>query len=323
MMKRALPDPKKAERIVEMRDISSMECYLFPDGVNRRVLRGASLLVMRSEAWGITCDEPFEMALLMEIMGNVKPYEAGRCSLSQLGMMRLKRRVLDHMYFVNDQKLMYPHMHVLSWLMFASQRAGGPAAARQVEWLELLLELDMYHIALTYARFLTAAEQAAVAILLALKMPRIQLVLVDLSHIEVPETMFPAFAGITAKLQKQGKSVVIASGQRDLIQHSCGHAAFLLDGALERQGTIEQLCEQYDARRLVIRTSRPEDAAAALEQALPGMRALPRAGEVWLRGGACPRISDAAAALERAGAGFDGIEIAEPSLELAFREVAP
>ncbi len=193
MTGRKLSDPARAQRIVDMRHISSMECYRYPDGTVRRVLEGVSLLVARAETWGITCDEPFEMALLMEIIGNVKPYEDGSCSLSQQAMMRLKRRMLEHMYFINDQKLMYPHMHVLSWLVFASQHAGSTAAARQVEWLELLLALDLHHITLTYARFLTAAEQATVAALLALKMPRIQLVLMDLSHIDVPEALTPRF----------------------------------------------------------------------------------------------------------------------------------
>jgi ABC-2 type transport system ATP-binding protein len=92
MMKHERFDPEKAERIVEMEGVSSLECYRFPDETLRRVLQDVTLLVKRSEVWGISCDEPFEMALLMEIMGNIKPYEAGRCSLSQLGMMRSKRR---------------------------------------------------------------------------------------------------------------------------------------------------------------------------------------------------------------------------------------
>jgi len=324
-MRRMLSDPRNAKRIVEMRDVTSMECYQTPEGARTRVLRGASLTVMRGEAWGVTCDEPFELELLMEIMGNVKPYEDGRCSLSQMGMVRLKRRVLDHLYYVNDQKLMYPHMHVLSWLMFASQKTGGAPALRQAEWLELLLDTGLYPVTLAYARFLTAAEQAAVAILLALKMPRVQLVLLDLSHIEVPQSMYAAFSKVLRRLRDQGKSVVVASARRDLIQACCDSAAFLLDGRLERQGTVEALCAEYDARRLVIHTPAPEAAAAELAGALPEMTALARPDEreLWLRGSVTPEISGVAAALERAGVRFDGIEIARPNLELAFREVAP
>jgi ABC-2 type transport system ATP-binding protein len=321
MTKRPPFDPKKASRLVEMRGVSSMECYRHADGALRRVLKDVSLTVLRGEAWGVTSDEPFELALLMEIMGNVKPYEAGRCSLCEMGMMRLKRRVLDHLFYVNDQKLMVPHMRVLSWLMFASRHAGSTPAAQKVEWLELLLELDLYHVALTYGRFLTAAEQAAVALLLSLKMDRVQLVLADLSHIFVPEALVPAFSGIVRRLKAHGKSVVLASPQRDLIQHCSDHAAFLLDGALERQGTVEALCAQYDTRRLVVATDAPE-AAAALERAFPGMGAESLPGEVWLRGVCTVSLAEAAAALEKTGVPFQGLEAARPSLELAFREVA-
>jgi len=320
-MKRERFDPQKAERIVEMEGVSSLECYRFTDETLRRVLKDVSLLVRRSEVWGITCDEPFEMALLMEIMGNIKPYEAGRCSLSQMGMMQSKRRVLEHMFYINDQKLMYPHMDVLSWLMFASQHTGGTAAARQVEWLELLLALDLHDLTFTYSRFLTAAEQAVVALMLTLKMPRIQLVLIDLSHMEVPLTLYPAFSGITERLRAQGKAVVLASAQRDLIQQCAHHAAFLLDGKLERQGMVEELCARYDKRRLLVRAGEPERLARALSDAFPGARIVEREGEAWI----CEerlRVSEVVAALERSGVGFEDIEIVKPSLELAFQEVA-
>ncbi len=321
MMKRAQNNPERAERIVEMQDVSSLECYRFPDGTQRRVLKEVSLLVKRSEVWGITCDEPFEMALLMEIIGNIKPYEGGRCSLSQLGMMRSKRRVLEHMFYINDQKLMYPHMNVLSWLMFASQHTGGTAAARQVEWLELLLALDLHYLTLTYSRFLTAAEQAVVALLLTLKMPKIQLVLIDLSHIEVPMKLYAAFSGIIERLQAQDKAIVFATAQRELIQ-TCAHcAAFLLDGKLARQGKVEALCETYDRRRLLVRSDDPGRLASVLSDAFSGVRIVEREGEAWI----CEerlKASEVAAALERGAVGFEDIVIAKPSLELAFQEAA-
>lgn len=321
-MKHTILAPQNVQRIVEMEAITSMECYSFPDKTVRRVIDGASLVVMAAEIWGVTGTEPFDLALLMEIMGNVKPYESGRCSLSQMGMMRLKRRVLEHMFYINDQKLMYPHMHVLSWLMFASRHTGGSPAARQVEWLELLLELDLYYLAETYARFLTAAEQSIVASLLALKMSHVRLLLMDLSHIDVPESLYPAFAGIVFRLRDQGKSVVIASTQRDLIQRCSSHAAFLLNGKLNHQGAIAALCERFDTRRLVIHTDAPEAATSTLSAAFPEMRALPQPGSVWLCGEARPRTSEACMALERDSVPFHSVEIAQPSLELAFREVA-
>lgn len=321
MMMRKRIDLTKAERIVEMRGVSSLECYRFPDGTLRRVLQDVTLLVKRSEVWGITCNEPFEMALLMEIMGNIKPYEGGRCSLSQLGMMRSKRRVLEHVFYINDQMLMYPHMDVLSWLMFASQHTGGTAAARQTEWLELLLALDLHYLTLTYSRVLTAAEQAVVALLLTLKMSRVQLVLLDLSHIEVPLTLYPAFSGIFERLHAQDKAIVLATAQRDLIQKCAHYTAFLLRGKLERQGTVEELCEKYDKRRLLVRAGDPGRLTSVLSDAFSGVRIVEREGEAWT----CEeslKVSEVAAALERSGVGFEDIEIAKPSLELAFREVA-
>jgi len=53
MRKRPPFDPKKAVRLVEMRGVSSMECYRHPDGALRRILKDGSLTVKRGEAWGV------------------------------------------------------------------------------------------------------------------------------------------------------------------------------------------------------------------------------------------------------------------------------
>jgi ABC-type multidrug transport system ATPase subunit len=157
--------------------------------------------------------------------------------------------------------------------------------------------------------------------MLTLKMSKIQTVLIDLSHIKVPLTMYPAFSGIIEKLHTQGKAIVLATAQRDLIQRCAHHAAFLLDGRLERWGTVEELCEKYDKRRLLVRAADPEKLTSVLSDAFSGVRIVEREGEAWI----CDerlRVSEVAAALERSGVGFEDIEIAKPSLELAFQEVA-
>ena len=94
-----------------------------------------------------------------------------------------------------------------------------------------------------------------------------------------------------------------------------------LDGKLERQGTVEELCAKYDKRRLLVRAGEPERLARALSDAFPGARIVEREGEAWI----CEerlKVSEVVAALERSGVGFEDIEIVKPSLELAFREVA-
>ncbi len=62
--------------------------YAFPDGHQQAVLRNVNLQVRRGESWGIISNEPFESELLLEIIGNVRPYGEGRCVLVERGMMR-------------------------------------------------------------------------------------------------------------------------------------------------------------------------------------------------------------------------------------------
>jgi len=118
---------------VLMENVSSMELFAQPEGHYLKVLYDLSLTVPVGVCHGITGDEPFELQLVTEIMANVKPHEKGRCSLLEIGMMREKRRILPHVYYINDQRVLFEHMHVLGYLMFASEQAPGKPESKQRE----------------------------------------------------------------------------------------------------------------------------------------------------------------------------------------------
>ena len=143
-----LNEPQPHTYIVQASAITSRETYLYPDGSRENVLRGLYLEVKRGECWGIIGDEPFEVELLMQIIGNVRPYASGRCVLVERGMMRQKRRILPHVFTISGGDTVPGNLNTLEYLMYVTAHFDVPDARRQADILEMLLAAELYHLTL-------------------------------------------------------------------------------------------------------------------------------------------------------------------------------
>ena len=318
-------EPTGQEKTAVLMDgVSSMELFAQPDGRYLKVLYNLSLEIPVGECHGITGEGAFELQLISEIIGNVKPHEKGQCSLLEIGMMRQKRRILPHVYYINDQRVLFDHMHVLGYLMFASEHMAGKPEQKQKEWLALLLRTGLFPFTLTYIRELSPAEYAIVSTLVAYG-TKARLVVMDFSRIDVPEHLIQPLAALLREFRSSGKTVVLASRSRALVQSACTSASFLMDGTIVTSGSVAALCAAYDRRVLQIATRLPDAASSVLRAAFPNLRTAEEEAGVSLfaqerRTGACS-VSAASRALELANIPFSAICVPDPSLEEAFQEV--
>lgn len=324
LKQRSFTPTGKEQIAVQMDGLSSMELYAQPDGRYLKVLYDLSLTVPVGVCHGITGDEAFALQLLSEIIGNVKPHEKGTCSLMEIGMMRQKRLILPHVYYINDQRVLFEHMHVLGYLMFASEHAPDTPEHRQRDLLRLLLRTGLYPFTLTYIRSLNPAEYALVSALVA-HGSNARLIVMDFSHIDVPEALIAPLSALMRELTAVGKTVVLSSRSRELVQSACTSASFLMDGTITISGRVDALCGTYDRRVLQVTAHRQEAAAEALKAAFPMLRILPHAGGVSLYAdgenqNVCS-VSAAAKILEAAVVPFTEISVPKPSLDEAYREV--
>lgn len=318
-------EPTGQEKTAVLMDgVSSMELFAQPDGRYLKVLYDLSLNIPVGVCHGITGEGAFELQLVSEIIGNVKPHEKGQCSLLEIGMMRQKRRILPHVYYVNDQRVLFDHMHVLGYLMFASEHMEGKPDKKQRDWLRLLLRTGLYPFTLTYIRALSPAEYAIVSALVAYG-TKSRLVVMDFSAIDVPEHLIKPFSALMREFVLSGKTVVLASRSRELVQSACSSASFLIDGTIEISDSVASLCAAYDQRILLVSTRFPDAAALALKAAFPALRVQTENYGVSLHETEGERtgytMSAISRALEAAQISFDSISVPEPSLEEAFQEV--
>ncbi|NTU77102.1 MAG: hypothetical protein HGA90_04735 [Alphaproteobacteria bacterium] len=318
-------EPTGQEKTAVLMDgVSSMELFAQPDGHYLKVLYNLSLDIPVGECHGITGEGAFELQLISEIIGNVKPHEKGQCSLLEIGMMRQKRRILPHVYYVNDQRVLFDHMHVLGYLMFASEHMEGKPDRKQQDWLKLLLRTGLYPFTLTFIRALSPAEYAIVSALVAFG-TKARLVVMDFSRIDVPEQLIEPFSALLREFRASGKTVVLASRSRALVQAACTSASFLMDGTLVMSGSVSTLCTDFDRRVLRVETKHADAAASVLTAASPALRASTDETGVSLyahegQSGSLI-VSAAARVLESAKIPFSSVRVPEPSLEEAFQEV--
>lgn len=315
-----------SSQIVRLSDITSMECYACADGsIKRRVLDGISFTVAGGQRFALVGDEAFDLQLLSEIIGNIKPYESGRCSLVGLGMMREKHRILQHVYYVNDQQRMYPHMQGISYLMFASRRAIRNTVDRQLIWLDRLMELGLDRLCFTYVRNMTPAERALLLILLALDISA-PLLLFDLSHVTIPADLTDAYARLFQRLtDAAGKTIVFTTTDCPLADRCATHAGLLVAGKVRKAhtGALPALYEALDKRLYTLVTSDNASARVNLSQAFPALRV---EGDALLgiygEKKSAPEPSVLLAALEKAGITAHNLALSVPSLAEAMKAAA-
>ncbi|MEL7657100.1 MAG: hypothetical protein AAGU75_14480, partial [Bacillota bacterium] len=155
------------QRVVLMENLSSAE-YLLREGESpQRVLKDINLQINKAEIWGIIGTSGFEIKLLLEIMANIRPYESGRCVLIERGMMRLKRVILKHIFYIGNSDMLYNTMNVLEFLMLATAKWKIDVVERQEQIFELIIKVGLGHLSLTSIGLLTREEKAVVTLVAA------------------------------------------------------------------------------------------------------------------------------------------------------------
>jgi len=264
-----LSDKHSNFKVVKMENVSSFEGYRFKDGSVRQVLKDISLAMYTGEAWGITGNHTFELKLLLEIMANVKPYLSGRCVLNERGMLRKKRIILPHVFYIGDSQMLYNNMNVLEYIMFATDKKGINPVDRQEEILDLLVASDLGFLCLVPIKYLTKAQKAVITLVTAAFCSTTKLIVFNVPELEFDETLYSAMAKISQHIKSVDKTLVLCSKDPLLIQAACDHIAVILDGSLKFSGTTDAFYDRFDRIVFRIKIEQPEDAMQLLQSEMP------------------------------------------------------
>jgi ABC-2 type transport system ATP-binding protein len=255
--------------MVLMEHLTSGEYLLKEDTHQQRILQDVNLLMKRGEAWAVSGRTSIEVKLLLEIMANIRPYDTGRCVLAERGMMRRKRVILHHVFYIGSADMLYDTMNVLEYVMFAVRPIKKGGIFVQEELFEALIDLGLGHVSLTPIRLLTNEERAVVTLAVA-GLSDSLLIVFNLPNDTFDEVLTGAIGKITARIRKDGKTLVIGTNSDRLAEAACTHAAYLADGQVIYQGTVEDLRHHYDPVELIVRGGNLDLLAQRLLPKLPG-----------------------------------------------------
>ncbi len=312
---------EKETAVVFMDGISSLEYDFSDNQAPVRVLQNIGLKIKNAECWGITGQPDYAVRLLLEIMGNIRPYHGGTCVLIGRGMMRHKRVILPHVFYIGDTKMLYSHLNVLEYLMLALAKLDSDRLSLQENLLQQLLGLGLGSMVLTPVGALTE-EQKAVVCLVAASYAQGNLILFNF-----PDCMFDAgLSGSIAQLadiiRRRDNTLVLGTGCCALIEKGCSHTAYIAGGRLLYQGTVENLKRQYDKTLVVMRDKNIGEIRERLAPLLPGYRFVIRDGALYI-GSASPQPDERVIYQKMAQAGLvpDFVARHEKTVKNAYEEI--
>ncbi|RCX20188.1 ABC-2 type transport system ATP-binding protein [Anaerobacterium chartisolvens] len=257
------------EKIVLMQNISSVEHFLQEGEVPRRVLEDISIIIKRSEIWGITGGSAFEIKLMLEIMANIRSYSSGRCVLIERGMPMHKRIILSHVFYIGGSEMIYDNMNVLEFLMLAAGKLNDNKLELQEQIFEFIIDMGLGKISLTANSMLTK-EEKAVVILIAASYSDSAMIIFNLPEYEFHEELVNSIAKISKFIRKTGKTLIMGTCSSLMIERSCSHTTFIAGGKLIYNGTVKNLRLNFDKVAVIVRDKNLRGIMEKLAVLLPG-----------------------------------------------------
>lgn len=309
-------------RVVMMEGISSGEHFLVSGEIVRRVLDNITLLIRKAEAWGINGTSLFEIKLLLEIMANIKPYDRGKCVLIERGMMRRKRVILRHVFYIGSSEMLYNNMNVLEFLMFAAAKLKINRVVLQEQIFELLIAIGLGHLSLTPNYMLTKEEKAVIT-LIAAAYSDCPMIVFNLPEYVWDEVLIDAVAELTSLIRERGKTLILATQNCLLIEKACSHTAITKDGKLIYSGTVENFRMNFDKVEVIIRDKAVHAMRGKLALLFPGYKLVSKEDSLMISREGSEAIDHGAIYKKIIESGFtpDSIEINPKTVQNAYEEL--
>jgi len=249
---------RKTYGVVFLDRVSSIEYYLQIGYEPEQVLRSINLEIKKGEFWAITGKSKYELKLLLEIIANLKPYHSGKCVLAERGMMRHKRAILPHVFYIGSTSMIYNNMNVLEFLMFVTANKNFDVVSQQERIFEQLISFGLGNVSLTPISTLTA-EYKALVLLLVGTYSSSQLIILNIPNLVFDTVQKNAYIKISEYLRSLERTLVISILNPDVIDDIFDHTAVLHDGKLIYKGTTDELKQKYDKNVLTIEDHNIDD----------------------------------------------------------------
>lgn len=302
-----------------MGNLSAAEHIVRHGGAPERMLSRIWMRIERGQVWGAYASAHYESSMLLEIMANVRPYEDGKCVLVERGMMRRKRVILPHVFYIGNTDMLYDNMNVLEYLMFATAKQQDKPVERQEKLFEWLLKIGLSDISLTPIRWLDP-EEKAIVILMAAACSDSSIIVFNLPLLHFDSRLLSVFEQISDRMKHDRKAFVLSTQDAELIQRTCTHTAVLAGERIIYQGTVDYFRNSFDPYDVVVEAG--IELEKKLKEAFPSYSVKRKNDGVYLRGGKDQTTSDIYREIISAGFVPEEMKVNPKTVKNALEELA-
>lgn len=261
-------EERKERQTVWLKNVASMEYYQKGDEQPVQVFQDLNFEALEGEIWAIIGNKAFEVRLFLEIIANARPYKEGRCILNETGMMRKKRFILPHVYYIGSTNMMFENMTVFEYLMLMTAKEPGEFAERKQRITNDLLDMNLDELKTSVIQTLTPSQKSVVELMVAYYTES-KLIIWNLARLYYDEKCILAIQMICQELQRQKRTLVFSSFDYHMVESCATHIAPLYDGRFLCNLTVNEFVQTWDHLCAVIKDERAEEMKVYLQEACP------------------------------------------------------
>lgn len=239
------------DQLVLLEAVCSSEFYEYEGNERKHVLENIFLEGFGGESWAFLGGTAFELRLLLEIIANSRPYFSGRCVLAKRGMMRKKRLILPHVYYIGSTNMLLDHMNVLEYMLLINKKVKGNIFSLEKKLLQDLVDAGLGYLSLTEIKYLTAQERALITLFTALYYES-RIIIMNLARLPFSIEEISRIRYISMQLCKQKKIFLFSTMYPEIAQACATNIMILQDGNMLYKGITEAFMEEYDKQILHI-----------------------------------------------------------------------
>lgn len=237
----------KSDQLVLLEKICSLEFYEFEEIERKHVLSNISMEGMAKESWAFLGDSAFELRLLLEIIANARPYDSGRCVLAKRGMMRKKRLILPHVYYIGSTNMLFDHMNVLEYMLLINKRVKENSFVLEKKIMQDLIDAGLGYLSLSDIKHLSAQERAMITLFTSIYYES-RIIIMNLARLPFSDEEITCIHHISGRLRQQHKIFIFSTMHPELAQRCATNIAIIHEGAMAFCGKMDAFVKEYDKR---------------------------------------------------------------------------
>lgn len=261
-------EEQRRKQSVLMEHVASMEFYQKDNEQPVQVFQDLNFEALEGEIWAIIGNKAFEVRLFLEIVANARPYKDGRCVLNETGMMRKKRLILPHVYYIGSTNMMFENMSVLEYLTFITAKEPGSIDERKHQIAKDLLDVNLGYLSEREISTLTPPEKSVVE-LMAGYYTESKLIIWNLARLYYDEKCILAIQTICQELQRQKRTLLFSSFDYKMIEACATHISPLYDGRFLCNSPVQDFIKTWDHLCAIIRDDRAKEMEEYLMKTMP------------------------------------------------------